>query len=171
MAADAIGFAGSRDENQTHFPPTNVGELAPGATPRQRLTRFEETPTLTGHMAKGSFTPRLLAGFLPLLLLTVTVNARLIESNESAIFTGKLSLAKDGGIQVSSSDIVEYNYAKFPVKNVPVSAKSNRDDAVLKELAVQGKTVKMHGEFHRLHARQLDAFHADIILNEAEVLK
>jgi hypothetical protein len=121
-------------------------------------------------MTKGSFTPRLLAGLLPVLLLTVTVNARVIESNESAIFTGKLSLAKDGGVQVSSSDIVEYNYAKFPVKNVPVSAKSNRDDAVLKQLAAQGKTVKMRGEFHRLHARQLDEFHADIILNEAEVL-
>jgi hypothetical protein len=38
-------------------------------------------------------------------------------------------------------------------------------------MAAQGKTVKMRGEFHRLHARQLDEFRADIILNEAEVLK
>jgi hypothetical protein len=107
--------------------------------------------------------------FLALLVLTslaaLPCTAKDLPWQTPTTITGSLSLDKDGGIRISSGDIVVRSEStKYPVKNIPVEGNdAPARYAEVKKLAEQGKTAKLRGEFDRVHLHQIEELHSDIL--------
>ena len=82
---------------------------------------------------------------LPALLCT----AKDLPWQTPTTITGSLSLDKEGGIRISSGDIVVRSEStKYPVKNIPVEGNdAPARYAEVKKLAEQGQKASLRGEF------------------------
>jgi hypothetical protein len=104
--------------------------------------------------------PKILLLF-PVLLVTIltdVASATDVAYGTPITITARLSLDKGGGLRIATNEVTANGHK---VTNAPLQTSEAREKE-LKQLAAQGKTVKLHGHFDKINIHGIDKVGSEV---------
>jgi hypothetical protein len=97
-------------------------------------------------------------------ILTAVVSAKNVEYGTPITITARLSLDKGGGLRIATSEVTAHGHK---VTNAPLRTSEAREKE-LKQLAAQGKAVKLHGHFDQVSLHGIDKVGSEVYFDELD---